>query len=53
MRKTNVVIVLAYKIAGYRMTKIEHIDLKPEEDLEGGVRGVRPANIRKAYVIQR
>ena len=27
--------------------------LSPVADLEGGVRGVRPPKIRKAYVIQR
>ena len=27
--------------------------LRSEADLEGGVRGVRPPIIRKAYVIQR
>jgi hypothetical protein len=32
---------------------IQDVSPKPEADLEGGVRGVRPPKIRKAYVIQR
>ena len=32
---------------------IKEKEQRPEEDLEGGVRGVRPPKIRKAYVIQR